>query len=220
MLSISVRSSSVSAPSTVKTTSLPQALARSRTVRGKRLKTCSTGCIRVLTAVSCRALVTVWIRWVAASTAGSSVSMLLSSLRASTSSPTRSRIEASRSTSTRTVDSATADAAGAAVTTSGAAAGAAATGSARGGSARGSAGSGSAWARVAGCGSAEDGSAEDGSGLGASGSAVGESSSATGADSSAATAASWRDSSRKSCSPSVPVASMARRIDRTASTIE
>ena len=101
MLSISVRSSSVSPPSIDSCTSLPQETARSRTVRGNLLKTCSIGCSRVLTAVSWRALVTVLMRWAAASTAGSVVSMLRSSLRASTSSPTRSRIEPTSPTSTR-----------------------------------------------------------------------------------------------------------------------
>ena len=105
MLSTRLRSSSVSAPSTTNCTSLPHARARSRTVRGNLLKTCSIGCIRVLTAASCRAFVTALTRWATACTAGSSESMLRSWLRASTSSPTRSRIEARSPTSTRIVDS-------------------------------------------------------------------------------------------------------------------
>ena len=202
MLSIRVRSSSVSAPSITSCTSRPQATATSRTVRGNLLKTCSIGCIRVLTAASCRELVTVLIRWITPSRTGSVDSMLRSSLRARTSSPTRSRIEASSPTSTL-MDESAAGAAGFAGIVAGVGGVAGAAG------AEAAAGTLTAGVGATGAGSTGGGTTGTAGGGGRTGAAAAADWGAGSSSSCDATAVSVWESSRKSCSPSTPVSSIA-----------
>jgi len=109
------RSSSVSAPSMERATSLPQVTARSRTMRGNLLNTWSIGCMRVFMAAAWRAAVTVSTRCTTLSSSASSCrvpsaarTVASSWLRARTSSPTRSTRLPRRPTSTRIDCSATA----------------------------------------------------------------------------------------------------------------
>ena len=120
--------------------------------------------------------------------------MLRNSLRASTSSPTRSRIEATRPTSTRIEFSAAERTAEACST-------------------------GRSPGEATGTGGVTAGSASTTGGA-ATTVAASLFAGVPAPDSPTATAVSDCASSRKSCSPSAPVASIDRRIDRTASTIE
>jgi hypothetical protein len=208
MLSIRVRSSSVSAPSITSCTSRPQETATSRTVRGNLLNTCSIGCIRVLTAASCRELVTVLIRWITPSRTGSVDSMLRSSLRARTSSPTRSRIEASSPTSTL-MDESAAGAAGFAGMVAGVGGVAGAAGAVVAVVARAAAGTLAAGVGATGAGSTGGGTTGTAGGGGRTGTAAAADWGAGSSSSCDATAASVWESSRKSCSPSTPVSSIA-----------
>ena len=97
-----LRSSSVSPPTISRRTCLPQAAARSRTIRGTLDQTCSIGCMRVFMTPSCSSEAIRLSRWEAlARSMSPSLASREIALRASTSSLTWRIRASSRSTSTR-----------------------------------------------------------------------------------------------------------------------
>ena len=104
--STTVRSSSVSLPTSSSSTCLPSLVDRSRTRRGKRRNTASTGIIRTCMTIACRAC-EVRVRFcIACERPGTSASAASAStaVRCRTSSPMKCISWSSRSASTRTVE--------------------------------------------------------------------------------------------------------------------
>ena len=108
MASMRLLSSSVSLPSISRRTCLPSWWARSRTTRGSLPHTVPMGCMRVFITRSCSSEVIRLSRWAdtAKAPSGFTPTSCMTSLRASTSSPTRVIRSSRRSTSTRMVESA------------------------------------------------------------------------------------------------------------------
>ena len=150
------RSSSVSPPSSVSVTSLPNCFARSLTTRGCFDHSWSTGCMRVFITSSCSSLTMRLSRCRVRPPSASSPEWEMSWLRASTSSPTWRMRVSSRSTSTRTVRSAAAKLARASAGGVGALVVGGCAGSAAGGA---TAAAGGAGAADGGAGTAADGAA-------------------------------------------------------------